>query len=176
MRLIVGLGNPGKKYQNTRHNLGFGVIDKLKQKAVVSRQKAILFKPQKFMNLSGQEVLKKINFYRLGPEDLIVIYDDIDLPLGTIRIRQKGRSGGHKGLQSIIDALNSQNFTRIKIGIGRPPVGIEAEEYVLEEFDSAEEKTIQKAIDEAAEKVVELVSKNPKSEYRNYKQILNHKF
>lgn len=158
MRLIVGLGNPGKKYEKTRHNIGFRVIENLKSQ--IPNLKSYLFKPKTFMNLSGQEVARKLTSLNLKPQDLIVIHDDLDLPFGKIRIRHKGRSGGHKGVQSIIDALKTENFTRIKIGIGRPKKGIEAERYVLEEFSPLEEKMMKKTIDEAAEKVIELVKKN----------------
>ena len=189
--LIVGLGNPGKKYQKTRHNLGFRVIDALeKYSALPARVGAptpgepsssdlaseseppdvlgsasfkshstVFFKPQSFMNLSGSEVLKKLNYYRLKPEDLIVIHDDIDLPFGKIRIRKSGRSGGHKGVKSLIDTLGTQNFNRVKIGIGRPPKEIDAEDYVLENFSPSEEKSLPKIIDQAVEKVIELISK-----------------
>lgn len=161
MKLIVGLGNPGKKYQKTRHNIGFRVLENLKSKiknqTLSLQSKIILFKPQSFMNLSGDQVLKKLNFYHLGAKDLIVIYDDIDLLLGMIRVRHKGRSGGHKGVQSIIDRLKTNNFIRVRIGIGRPPEEMGAEEYVLENFNPAEEKVIQKTIDRAVEKVIELI-------------------
>jgi PTH1 family peptidyl-tRNA hydrolase len=163
MRLVVGLGNPGKKYEDTRHNTGFRVLENLKSKIkkgdAKQKSKIVLFKPPTFMNLSGQEVLKKLNYLHLKPEDLIVIYDDIDLPFGEVRVRHKGRSAGHKGVQSIIDALGTENFTRVRIGIGRPPQGKSAEEYVLEEFSQDEEKNLPKIIDEAVEKVIELIKK-----------------
>jgi PTH1 family peptidyl-tRNA hydrolase len=152
VRLIVGLGNPGKKYEKTRHNIGFRIIDNLKSKIKEQRTNIILFKPQRYMNLSGPEVLKKMNFYRLKPKDLVVIYDDIDLPFGTIRIRHKGSSGGHKGVQSIIDALKAEDFTRVRIGVGRPPENVPAEKYVLEEFNFP-----QSIIDEAVDKVLKLI-------------------
>ena len=159
MRLIVGLGNPGKKYEKTRHNIGFRVADAITQKIKdqAMSEKMVIAKPQSFMNLSGPEVLKKMNFYRLKPKDLIVIYDDIDLPFGKIRIRHKGSSGGHKGVQSIIDALKAEDFTRVRIGVGRPPENVPAERYVLEKFSQKEEEALPKIIDEAAEKVIELV-------------------
>ena len=158
MRLVVGLGNPGKKYKKTRHNIGFRVADAITQKIKYQArsEKTVIVKPQSFMNLSGPEVLKKMNFYRLTPKDLIVIYDDIDLPFGEIRIRHKGSSGGHKGVQSIIDALKAEDFTRVRIGVGRPPENVPAERYVLEKFSQKEEEALSKIIDEAAEKVIEL--------------------
>jgi len=157
MKLIVGLGNPGKKYEKTRHNIGFRVIDILKSKIERQNLGIILLKPQSFMNSSGVEVLKKMNFYRCKPENLFVVYDDLDLPFGEIRIRHKGSSGGHKGVQSIIEAIQTEYFTRVRIGIGRPPENVLVERYVLEDFSIEEEKVLPKIIDEAAEKVVKLI-------------------
>lgn len=153
--LVAGLGNPGKKYEKTRHNLGFRVIDALNNLGL--SQKMILFKPQKFMNLSGPEVLKKLNYYRLKTKDLIVICDDIDLPFGEVRIRQKGSSAGHKGIQSIIDELATSEFKRVRLGIGRPREGVDAEEYVLQEFSADEKATVEKMIDKAVEKIIKLI-------------------
>jgi len=154
-RLIVGLGNPGKKYEKTRHNIGFRVIDSLNAKPYTLN--AILLKPQFFMNLSGKEVVEKARFYKIKPKALIVVYDEIDLPFGEIRMRDKGRSAGHKGVQSIIDALKTENFTRVRIGINRPPENIPAETYVLQNFSKEEEKNLDKIIDDATEKVIELI-------------------
>ena len=170
------MGNPGEKYQKTRHNLGFRVIDHLltyptlsiSQKknisgkmegylAVFHHQKILLGKPLTFMNESGKAVAAVANFYKIKPQDIIVIYDDIDLPLGTIRVREKGSSGGHKGVQSIIDSLGEENFLRVRIGIGRPPLSLRAEDYVLREFSEKEEKVIQQAVDAAADKVISLI-------------------
>lgn len=136
MKIIAGLGNPGTKYDGTRHNIGFGAIDyianhfdikvnKLGYKALygqgtIDGEKVILIKPQTFMNLSGTSLIEVINFYKLLPEDLIVIHDDIDLPTGKIRIRTSGSAGGHNGIKDIILRLNSDKFTRIKIGAGMP--------------------------------------------------------
>lgn len=136
MKIVAGLGNPGTKYDGTRHNIGFGAIDyiadhfdikinKLGYKALygqgmIDREKVILIKPQTFMNLSGTSIIEAINFYKLEPQDLIVIHDDIDLPTGKIRIRTSGSAGGHNGIKDIILRLNSDKFTRIKIGAGMP--------------------------------------------------------
>jgi len=159
VRLIVGLGNPGKKYEKTRHNIGFRVVDALAKKLRDTdyNLQSKLFKPQSYMNLSGPEVFKKLNYYRLAPTDLIVIYDDIDLPLGEIRVRNKGSSAGHKGVQSIIDIIGSENFTRVRVGVGRPPENVPAEKYVLQNFDTEEGKLLPKIIDDAVKVVVELV-------------------
>ncbi len=148
MILIVGLGNPGKKYKNTRHNIGFRIIDALNKK--ISNQEVVLFKPSTFMNNSGQAVKKKVN--NLSPENLIVVHDDIDLPLGTVRVSKNKSSAGHKGVQSIIEQLGTQQFTRIRIGI-QPPNGKpqNTDKFVLKKFDKQEEKIIGPTIEQAVE-------------------------
>jgi len=168
MKLIVGLGNPGKKYSNTRHNLGFMVIDALAKKhgldfkkcrrtgslrtpAKINGQNHMLAKPMTFMNRSGESVLKLMNFYKVKPHDLWVVQDDIDLALGKIRVKNKiSSSGGHQGIASIIAKLGQTPFNRLKIGIGsnreaRTP----AERYVLQKFSDHENKAIALAIDQA---------------------------
>jgi PTH1 family peptidyl-tRNA hydrolase len=166
-RLIVGLGNPGREYRNNRHNIGFMFIDELARrlKTTFSRvqfnslvtsvdyedKKIILAKPQTFMNLSGKAVSSLINFYKMPLSDFIVANDDMDLPLGTIRIRPLGGSGGQKGLSSIIESLGTQDFQRFRLGIGHPPGQMEAADYVLQDFDKTEtiiiEETLQRAVD-----------------------------
>ena len=183
MYLIVGLGNPGEEYAKTRHNLGFQVIDQLAARweigqfktkfssliaeTRVARHKVIFAKPQTFMNNSGQAVQALLAWYKLGPEKLIVIYDDVDLVLAQLRLRESGSSGGHRGVQSIIEALKTEEFRRVRIGIGRPE-NISPEKYVLENFLPQEEKIMIKAIDEAAEKVIELFN-NSKIKSQNAK-------
>ncbi|NLW24190.1 MAG: aminoacyl-tRNA hydrolase [Clostridia bacterium] len=167
MYLIIGLGNPGRKYDNTRHNVGFAVIDKISEKLNIQvdkkqaqslvqssfwrGKKVLLVKPQTYMNLSGQAALELINFYHDQIEDLLVIHDDLDLPVGQLRFKREGGSGGHNGLKSIIKCLNSQDFNRLKIGIGRPPEYIDVVDYVLTSFTKEEEKilsqTIRRAVD-----------------------------
>ncbi len=136
MKLIFGLGNPGKKYENTRHNIGFIALDRLaenlgltfnrtKFNAVYAEgnmgtEKVILVKPQTFMNLSGESVQPWVDYYDVTEEDIVVIYDDMDLPVGKIRLRVKGSSGGHNGMKSIIQHLGTQEFNRIRVGVGRP--------------------------------------------------------
>ena len=171
MKLIIGLGNPGQKYEKTRHNLGFRALEKLKEslgfedwnpakkfKSLISEghfneQKIILAKPQTFMNNSGQAVKPLIENFKLEIENLLIIHDDIDLPLGEIRI-QKGRgSAGHKGVQSIIEMLGAKDFTRIRIGI-RPKNEkrkLDTEKFVLEKFTDEEEEIIEKTIKKAVE-------------------------
>jgi len=151
MFAIVGLGNPGKKYENTRHNIGFVAIDALaekygiriaekKHKAIcgsgyIEGVKVILVKPQTFMNLSGESVREVLDFYKLDPEtELLVMYDDISLEPGNIRIRKKGSAGGHNGIKSIIAHAGTQNFVRIKIGVGEKPSGWDLADYVLGHF------------------------------------------
>ena len=157
-KLIVGLGNPGRKYAHNRHNVGFQCLDRLAQAHGLSfaqrRAKAslalgkiadvgvVLAKPLTYMNLSGQAVKKLISFYKLSLEDILVISDDLDLPLGTIRLRSGGGSGGHKGMRSIIEALASLAFPRLRVGIGRPPDN-NAVNYVLSNFTADEQITLE---------------------------------
>lgn len=168
MKLIVGLGNPGKKYENTRHNVGFlgldRIVEKLRNSEIekldiefkiekkfdaeiakfkIGSQEIVLVKPQTFMNESGKAVKKVVDFYKANPEkDLIVVYDDIDIPLGKVKMRTEGSSAGHRGLQSIIDHLGSERFMRVRIGIGRPENElVKIEDWVLQAFKS-EEKDI----------------------------------
>lgn len=153
--LIVGLGNPDKKYRNTRHNTGFIAVDfiagelqteinrkkfdSLTAEATVSGEKVLLMKPQTYMNLSGTAVLKAANFYKIPPENIIIIFDDISLDVGKLRIRRKGSHGGHNGIRSIVDYLSSENFPRIKIGIGeRPNPNYDLADWVLSVFKEDE--------------------------------------
>jgi PTH1 family peptidyl-tRNA hydrolase len=180
MKLIVGLGNPGKEYFASRHNVGFLCLnylarlykisfDKKQSRArvgqgLIAENEVLLAKPQTYMNASGQAVALLLQRYKLGPEDLIIIHDDIDLPLGKIRIRQGSSSGGHKGAQSIIDILGSRDFIRIRVGVGRPDVGDEIDEarvidYVLSDFSKDETGVIDEAIHRVSEAVVCLLTK-----------------
>ncbi len=167
--LIVGLGNPGRRYAHTRHNVGFRCLDILAARYALSftRREAeaqigigeveglpvVLAKPQTYMNLSGRSVRGLLAKLRLKPEHLVVVYDDLDLPLGRIRRRGQGSAGGHRGVQSIIDALGSNEFARVRIGIGRP-VGEDPIEYVLRPFDKDEAPVIALACDVAADAVI----------------------
>lgn len=157
MKLLVGLGNPGVRYEKTRHNIGFMVIDSLadslgisltkKQnqaligQGFINSTKVILAKPQTYMNLSGEAVLEILHFYKDSIDDFIVIHDDLDLPFGKLRFRSGGSSGGHNGLKSITKMLNSQDFARLKMGIDRPDGFLKVESYVLSDFlkDEVEE-------------------------------------
>jgi len=172
MKLIVGLGNPGDKYKDTRHNLGFFEIDKLSSNenftqwklekkcnvllsfGEIVSEKVILVKPQTYMNNSGIAVAKIANYYKISPSDIIVIQDDLDLPLGVLRISHNASSGGHKGIQSIIENIKSQEFIRLRIGIAGEKKGeIPAEDYVLEKFSQKEKD----AIDSVASLLIEAI-------------------
>jgi len=174
MILIIGLGNPGLKFKNTPHNLGFEIVDFIKKEAdfsiwqnkknlkakisqgEINEQKIILAKPQTFMNQSGEAVNLLKNFYKIPLKNIWVIHDDLDLELGKIKIKENSRSAGHKGVQSIIDELGTKNFNRLKIGIGPKPIKIDSKKFVLQKF--AKEK--QKEIAQAKEKAALLLIKN----------------
>jgi peptidyl-tRNA hydrolase, PTH1 family len=165
--LIVGLGNPGREYKDTRHNLGFMLVDRLtvrlnargmrlQSKAIVitaqhEGRKLILAKPQTFMNLSGQSVQGLLHFYKLPLEHLLVAHDDLDLPFGALRIRPGGGPGGQKGMGSIIQQLGTQNFARLRLGIDRPPGRMDAADYVLQEFTPKELLAVSATLDRAAD-------------------------
>ncbi len=166
MFLIVGLGNPGKQYEHTRHNVGFDVMDALADKyricigekkhkalcgkGVIEGQKVILAKPQTFMNLSGESVAELLKYYKLDPEqELLVIFDDISLAPGGIRIRKKGSAGGHNGVKNIIAQTGTQNFIRIKVGVGEKPKGWDLADYVLGHFDAVERRKVEDAVADA---------------------------
>jgi len=167
MKLIVGLGNPGKQYEDTRHNIGFKVIDELSNKwniplneskfkglfgkGIVNGQKVILLKPMTYMNLSGESVVPLMDYFDINEEDLIVIYDELDLPVGKIRLRYKGSAGGHNGLKSIISHLGTQEFNRIRIGIGRPQNATPIVNYVLGNFSKEEAPIIQEMVLKSAD-------------------------
>ena len=156
--LVAGLGNPGREYKQTRHNVGFMVAEKLAEdlniklakvqsKAIIGigkfdQDKIVIAKPQTFMNLSGQAVKAILNYYKIPITNLIVIHDDLDIPFGTIRIRQQGGYGGQKGMKSIIEQLGTQDFIRIRMGIDRPPGRMDAADYVLQRFSKQEEEQL----------------------------------
>lgn len=174
MYLIVGLGNPGKEYQATRHNVGFMTLDLIAQKlntkinkvkfkgllgeTFYNGKKILLLKPQTFMNLSGQSVVDALNFFKIPLGHLIVIYDDMDLPVGRLRIRPEGSSGGQKGMDSIVYHLSSDNFPRIRIGIGRPEGKKDAAGHVLGKISDEEVDKIKAVIETAAEAALLIVT------------------
>ena len=171
MYLIVGLGNPGKQYENTRHNVGFDAVDLLvdeyrvpssgKQhkamygKGVIAGQKVILAKPLTYMNLSGESVRALVDYYKINPEEeLIVIYDDISLEPGQLRIRPKGSAGGHNGIKNIIAHLGTQVFKRVKVGVGEKPKGYDLADYVLSRFPKDERVLMEEAFERAGEAAI----------------------
>ena len=166
MFLIVGLGNPGKQYEHTRHNVGFDVMDAIAEKynisitekkhkalcgkGVIGGTKVVLAKPQTYMNLSGESIAELLNYYKMDPEEeMIVIYDDISLAPGNLRIRKKGSAGGHNGIKNIIAMRGTQNFLRIKVGVGEKPKGWDLADYVLGHFDTADRVELEEAIGHA---------------------------
>lgn len=173
MKVIVGLGNPGRSYSKSRHNLGFMVIDKLASecgiklnrkgfysiwsRGLIVGEKVILAKPQTFMNLSGKAVRSILKGLRAETSDLLIISDDMDIGLGKIRIRHKGSSGGHKGIQSVIDAIGTDRFIRLRIGIGKPEDKEETESYVLRPFKKTEIPSATGAVHVAAEATVTII-------------------
>lgn len=174
MYLVVGLGNPGKQYETTRHNVGFVAIDeiakkidvkidKLKFKSIIGEgriggKKIILAKPQTFMNLSGQAVVELMKFYKIEPQNLIVIYDDIDLEVGKLRIRKSGSSGTHNGMRNIIALTGKQDFPRIRIGVSRPRPGQDLANFVLSRFEKTEVDTMISVIENSALAVIETMT------------------
>jgi PTH1 family peptidyl-tRNA hydrolase len=174
LTVIIGLGNPGNKYENTRHNVGFSAldvisgkhgikIDRLKHRAFtgdgsVKGERVLLVKPQTYMNLSGESVRDIVEWYKLPMENIIVIYDDVDLPVGTVRIRPKGSSGTHNGMKSVIYQLQSDDFPRIRIGIGKAPEGWDLADYVLSKFNGEESKDVRQSIERAADAAITIVT------------------
>jgi len=164
MKIFVGLGNPTLEYAKTKHNVGFMLADRLANKisaeiwrekfnALVNEtffdgEKILIVKPQTFMNLSGESVAPLVNFYKIDAKNLIVAHDDMDLPLGMIRLRPKGSGGGHHGIESIIQHLGTQNFPRIRIGVGRPPANWTVNHHVLSPFSADDAEKISKTLDE----------------------------
>lgn len=174
MYIIVGLGNPTKDYVGTRHNVGFAVIDKLadeynismdikKHKAIcgkgmIAGHKVILVKPQTYMNLSGESVREVIDFYKVTAEDILIIYDDISLDVGKLRLRPKGSAGGHNGIKSIIAHLGTDSFNRIKFGVGDKPKGYDLADWVLGRFPKDQQNAVDAVIQEACKAVETILS------------------
>lgn len=173
MYLIVGLGNPGRQYEKTRHNVGFEVIDRLADrlsasvdekkfkgcygKGVIGGNKVILLKPLTYMNLSGESVRAAMDFYKIDPDHMIVVYDDVSLDVGQLRIRTKGSAGGHNGIKNIIAHLGTQEFPRVKVGVGEKPPRMDLADYVLSRFSEGERKLVDEAIGHAAEALALMV-------------------
>jgi PTH1 family peptidyl-tRNA hydrolase len=187
--LIVGLGNPGREYRKTRHNIGFMLLDRLtvklnahftrlQSKALVGsanyqERKVILAKPQTFMNLSGQSVQGLMHFHKLPLENLLIAHDDLDLPIGTIRIRPDGGSAGQKGMVSTIERLGTDEFPRLRLGIGRPPGQMQAPDYVLQDFSDAEMTVISETLDRAVEAALTWVTDGLEAAMNMYNGIIS---
>lgn len=184
MYLIVGLGNPGSKYAHTRHNVGFDVLEALSKKlgvsigrekegaligeCFISGQKTILALPQIFMNLSGEAVVRLVNWYRIAPENLMVVYDDVDLAQGAIRIRKNGSAGTHNGMRSIVGLLGYENFPRLRVGVGQKREGYELADWVLGHYIGEEQDIALEAFDKAADAIVEYISNGIESAMCKY--------
>jgi len=174
-KLVAGLGNPGKKYTNTRHNIGFMVADELAKsynlsfqssrfdaevaRGEVEGKKLTLVKPLSFMNLSGQPLYRVADYFKITCEDMVVVYDDMDLAFGRIQVKQKGGHGGHKGVKSIMETFGEDSFIRLRVGIGRPTMRQSAANYVLNEFDKDEKSVLSKLLEKAKDAVVTVLCK-----------------
>ena len=173
MYLIAGLGNPGKQYEGSRHNAGFSSVDILADKlgisinenkhkglcgkGIIGGEKVILLKPQTYMNLSGESLRAASDFYKIEPENIIVIYDDIDLAVGHLRVRVKGSAGGHNGIKSIIAHLGTQEFPRVRVGVGAKPDRMDLADYVLGRFSQIERPVMEEAFETAAQAAIAIV-------------------
>lgn len=175
MKLIVGLGNPGREYELTRHNIGFMAIDELAKRwnislneqkfkgvfgaGFVNGEKVILLKPLTYMNLSGESIRPLMDYYKIDVDDFVVMYDDLDIPVGKLRLRMKGSAGGHNGVKSTISHLGTQEFQRIRMGIDRPKNGMKVVDYVLGRFTSEEIPDVNHSIEKAADACEEWLNK-----------------
>lgn len=184
MKIIVGLGNPEKKYDDTRHNMGFMVLDSIAKaygidvsekkhkgicgKGVIAGEKVVLVKPQTYMNLSGECVREVMDYYKAEPSDVIIIFDDISLEPGKLRVRPKGSAGGHNGIKSIIAHLGGQDFPRIKCGVGEKPAGYDLAAYVLGHFSKEEMPVIREACDRAVKACECIIAKGVDAAMNEY--------
>ena len=186
--LITGLGNPGREYRASRHNIGFMLVDRLagrmgvifsrlETKALVTKaeysgRRIMLAKPQTFMNLSGQAVGSLVRFYKVPLENLLVVYDEVDLPFGTIRIRPGGGSAGHRGMASIIERLGTQDYPRMRLGNGRPPGHMEAADYVLQDFSRADGEALALFLDRAVDAVLVFIAQGLMTAMTQYNGVM----
>lgn len=189
IKLLIGLGNPGKKYERTRHNVGFMVIDEVLRKlklhryteeclshvyrASIQGREVLLAKPQTYMNNSGLAVVNLLEEYEIDPEEMLVVYDDLDLPLGRLRLRSEGGSGGHHGVESIIREIKKENFPRLKIGIGRPRDKDKVVDYVLSPFSKEEEEVLNRVLSRASDCLIRCVEFGTEESmnFCNYKEV-----
>jgi len=192
VKVIVGLGNPGVRYKANRHNIGFQVVDRLAEAnhirnstkrlksfygaGKIDSEEVVLAKPMTFMNRSGEAVTRLVDFFNVGMEDLIVVHDDLDLPLGRLRFKRRGGDGGHQGLRSIIEAMGENTFLRLKVGIGRPPRGMEAADYVLSDFDEIQQPLLSEVLSCAAEALTVLLSEGLQTAMNRYQKKLTLPF
>lgn len=191
MKIVIGLGNPGSKYEFTRHNIGFRIVDSLARdmgiefnkvksyyslisRGMINNHKVMLVKPQTFMNLSGRAVNRVVSYYKIPLQDLLIVYDDLNLELGQVRIRKKGSSGGHKGIESIMQYLNSEDIPRLRIGIGNPSVNynFDCVSYVLSNFNNDEEDKIEKVIQLSTKAVKTIIEYGFEKAMRKYNRKL----
>lgn len=192
MFIIAGLGNPSKEYDKTRHNAGFDTVDYLADrhgiymgekkhkaltgKGVIGGEKVLLLKPQTFMNLSGESLRSAVDYYKATAQELIVIYDDISLEPGQLRIRLKGSAGGHNGIKNIIAHLGTQEFPRVKVGVGAKPPKMDLKDYVLSRFSKGEQEQMDQAFTEAAKAVAVMITEGPEramNQFNTRKKDLN---
>ena len=185
MILIVGLGKPGKQYEQTRHNIGFDVIDYMANKynidvnrekfkgicgeGFIENKKVILLKPLTYMNLSGESIRELANFYKLEDDEIIVVYDDISLDIGRLRIREKGSAGGHNGIKSIIQNLGGDKFPRVKVGVGQPKDNLV--NHVLGKFSKEDREHIEKVIPVVSDAIVEIVKNDAKESMNKFNGV-----
>jgi len=188
---VIGLGNPGSKYEFTRHNIGFRIIDSLARdmgiefnkvksyyslisRGMINNYKVMLVKPQTFMNLSGRAVNRVVSYYKIPLQDLLIVYDDLNLELGQVRIRKKGSSGGHKGIESIMQYLNSEDIPRLRIGVGNPSLNynFDCVSYVLSNFNNDEEDKIAEVIQLSTEAVKTIIEDGFEKAMRKYNRKL----
>ena len=176
MYLIVGLGNPEADYSKTRHNMGFNVINRIAEKygievnkkkfdglygdGMIENKKVILLKPQTYMNLSGKSIIQAVNFYKIPLENIIVIYDDVDVEPGLIRIRKKGSSGSHNGMKSVVEELRTEDFARIRVGIGKPKYDGDMINYVIGAIPEEEIEKLNEGVNKGAEALIEILKNN----------------
>jgi PTH1 family peptidyl-tRNA hydrolase len=184
VKVIAGLGNPGVQYERNRHNIGFLVADRFAEtyhipishkrfhslygSGVIASGKVIVVKPMVFMNRSGEALQKVLHFFQFDAEDLIVIHDDLDLPYGRLRFKKRGGDGGHQGVRSIIESIGGNDFPRLKVGVGRPPKGMDPADYVLTDFNRAETPPLEEVISRAAECLFVALTEGVETAMRRY--------
>lgn len=187
--LIAGLGNPGREYRDTRHNVGFMLLDRIAErlntqfsrvemKSLVTKsnyhgRRLVLAKPQTYMNLSGQPVASLLRFYKIDISNLLVVYDEVDLPLGVLRIRPTGGSAGHKGMESIIASLGTDEYPRMRIGIGRPPGKKAAANYVLQNFQKSEYELVLSTLDRGVDAVFCFIEENLEAAMNQFNSLVD---